>query len=226
MKAIVLFSGGLDSTTVLYQARSEGYEVQALTLQYGQLHVREIESAKKIASLLEIQHEVLQLNMPWKGSSLVDPELGLPKNRSVDEMETGIPSTYVPARNTLFLSYALSWAEVAKADSVWIGANAIDYSGYPDCRPDFLEAMENVYRLGTKQGREGKPIQIKAPLVEKTKSDIVKLALSLNVPLELTWSCYQGDDKPCEECDSCLLRAKGFEEAKVKDPLRKLSSQT
>ncbi len=218
-KAIVLFSGGLDSTTVLFQALKEGYTVHALTIQYGQLHFKEIDSAKRIAGDLGVPHEVVHLSLPWKGSSLVDSELKLPKNRSANEMETGIPSTYVPARNTLFLSYALSWAEASQADSVWIGANAIDYSGYPDCRPDFLAAMENVYCLGTKLGREGNPIKIKAPLVEKTKSDIVKLALSLKVPLEQTWSCYQGDDQPCEKCDSCQLRAKGFQEAGEKDPI-------
>ncbi|MBI4971891.1 MAG: 7-cyano-7-deazaguanine synthase QueC [Candidatus Omnitrophica bacterium] len=212
---VVLFSGGLDSTTTLYLAKKKGLRVYALTLDYGQLHRREIESARTIARRLGIPHHVLKISLPWKGSALLDKSKQLPKNRSVREMNAEIPVTYVPARNTIFLSFALSWAEVINASSVWIGANAVDYSGYPDCRPDYISAVEKVFRLGTKNGRQGKTISIEVPLIRKTKADIVKLALSLGVPLDETWSCYRGGKKPCGTCDSCLLREKGFEEAGV-----------
>ncbi len=210
---VVLFSGGLDSTTTLYLARKQGLKVHALTLDYGQLHRREINSARAIAKKIRIPHKILKISLPWKGSALLDKSKKLPKNRTLQQMGNDIPITYVPARNTIFLSFGLSWAEVIKAESVWIGANALDFSGYPDCRPDYLAAMENVFRLGTREGREGGGIRIKAPLVKKTKADIVRLALELGVPLEKTWSCYQGGKKPCGLCDSCLLRQKGTEEA-------------
>ena len=212
---VVLFSGGLDSTTTLYLALKKGLRVHALTLDYGQVHRREIESAKKIAKKLHIPHQILSLPMPWKGSALLDKSKKLPTRRSLSQMTCEIPVTYVPARNTIFLSIALAWAEVINASSVWIGANAVDFSGYPDCRPDYLKAMEKVFGLGTKNGRQGKKIAIKAPLVRKTKAGIVKLAIQLGVPVERTWSCYRGGKKPCGVCDSCLLRQKGFEEAGI-----------
>ena len=210
---VVLFSGGLDSATTLYLARKEGFKVHALSLRYGQIHSREIQSARSIAGQLNIPHRIIQISLPWKGSALVDKSKRLPRNRSVAQMSLQVPVTYVPARNTIFLSFALSWAEVIGAESVWIGANAVDYSGYPDCRPNYLKAMEKVFDLGTKKGK----IKIKAPLLRKTKAQIVRLACSLGVPLEKTWSCYEGGRKPCGTCDSCLLRAKGFDEAGVED---------
>ena len=208
---VVLFSGGLDSTTTLFLARKKGFKVHALTLDYGQLHSKEIKSAKKIAGALGIPHQIIKVSLPWKGSSLLDKSKKLPTNRNAKEMNTGIPSTYVPARNTIFLSFALSWAEVINASSVWIGANAIDYSGYPDCRPDYIKSVEKVFKLGTKNGREGNGIAIEVPLIRKTKAEIIKLALLLDVPLDETWSCYKGGKKPCGKCDSCLLRDKGME---------------
>jgi 7-cyano-7-deazaguanine synthase len=223
-KAVVLFSGGLDSTTVLYLVKKQGYQPHALTIDYGQLHVKEMQSARKITRFLKVPHQTIQWTLPWKGSALVDRKIQLPKKRNLKQMSEGIPLTYVPARNTIFLSFALSWAETLRAHSVWIGANAIDYSGYPDCRGNYLKAMEKVFRLGTKAGQEGSPIAIKAPLVKKTKAGIVRLADSLGVPLHWTWSCYEGSRKPCGQCDSCRLRAKGFEEARREDPLVKRGS--
>lgn len=157
--------------------------------------------------------------MPWKGSALLDRDVPLPQDRSANEMSGGIPATYVPARNTVLLSLGLSWAETIGAESILIGANAIDYSGYPDCRPGYLRALEEAFRQGTRCGLAGKPVRILAPLIEMTKADIVRLAVELGVPLELTWSCYEGNARPCGRCDACLLRAKGFAEAGVEDPL-------
>lgn len=219
-KAVVLLSGGLDSTVSLYAAKKTGYEVHALTITYGQRHTIEIEKAKKTASVLGFEHIVMNIDFPWKGSALIDSDIDLPKNRDEENMQD-IPITYVPARNTLFLSYALSWAEVLGAEAIFIGANQVDYSGYPDCRSEFLRSIEETFRLGTKQGVEGNPIQIKAPLLDLKKAGIIKLGVELEVPFENTWSCYSGGEHPCGECDSCILRAKGFEEAGVEDTLLK-----
>ncbi|MBI4398832.1 MAG: 7-cyano-7-deazaguanine synthase QueC [Candidatus Omnitrophica bacterium] len=210
---IILFSGGLDSATTLYLAIQKGYQPYALTLDYGQLHRREIRSARFIAKPLGIAHEILKIQMPWKGSALLDKTQTLPKKRSLRQMSRNIPSTYVPARNTIFLSLGLSWAEARGAESVWIGANALDFSGYPDCRGDYLRAMQKVFRLGTRRGREGRSIRIEAPLIHKTKAQIIRLATKLGVPLDKTWSCYKGGKQPCGVCDSCLLREKGMKEA-------------
>ncbi len=218
-KAVCLFSGGLDSATALYVARSEGYELLALTIHYGQLHEREIHSAREIAAGLKIPHEIVAISLPWKGSALLDSSVPMPLRRPLEEMTQEIPSTYVPARNSIFLALASSWAETAKAEAVFIGANALDYSGYPDCRPEYLAAFEEMIRLGTKAGAEGRKIQIKAPLLRLSKKEIIQLGRRLGVPFEKTWSCYQGKGTPCGECDSCRLRAKGFEEAGLKDPL-------
>jgi len=221
--AVCLLSGGLDSATALYVAMRECEKVYALTIHYGQLHEREIQSAHKITKKLSIPHEVIEISMPWKGSALLDSKISLPKNRESNEMALGIPATYVPARNTVFLSLAASYAETVKANLIYIGANAIDYSGYPDCRPEYFEQFEKALTLGTKCGAEGRGIKIKTPLILLKKSEIIQLGNSLNVPYDLTWSCYQGGDFPCGECDSCVLRAKGFEEAGAADPLLPLT---
>ncbi len=218
-KAICLLSGGLDSATTLGIALRDGYETSALTINYGQLHQKEIESAENIAKHFGIEHVSIRVPMPWGGSALLDKNIPLPKGRNEDEMASGIPVSYVPARNTIFLSLAASFAEARGADVIFIGANAIDYSGYPDCRPDFFKAFQTVIARGTKCGIENKQIEIKAPLLELTKAEIIGLGYSLQIPYELTWSCYEGGKVPCGECDSCKLRKKGFEGARCEDPL-------
>lgn len=218
-KAVCLLSGGLDSTTALYVARSQGYNVKALTVHYGQLHEKEILCAKEIAKHLQIEHKIISISLPWGGSALLDPQIPVPVGREESEISQGIPSTYVPARNSIFLTLAASYAEASEAEAIFIGANALDYSGYPDCRPEYFEAFQEAIRLGTKVGLEGKAIRIETPLLNLSKKEIVKLGLKLKVPFEKTWSCYQGREFPCEQCDSCLLRAKGFREAGIQDPL-------
>ena len=218
-RAVCLLSGGLDSTTALYVAQSEGFEPLALTIDYGQLHRRELKSAARIAKHLGIKHHVLSVSLPWGGSALLDPSIPIPQNRNLEEMTKEIPVTYVPARNTIFLSLAASFAEASDASTIFIGANALDYSGYPDCRPEYFKQFESLLQCGTKRGVEGKPLTIKTPLIELKKSEIVRLAVKLGVPLEWTWSCYRGNEVPCGVCDSCLLREKGFQEAGVSDPL-------
>jgi 7-cyano-7-deazaguanine synthase len=219
-KAIVLLSGGLDSATVLYWALSKGYQPQALIFDYGQRHRREVASAKALCKKARAPFNVVSLKLPWGGSSLLDKRRPLPQAQSVGAIGKDIPSTYVPGRNTLFLSFGLSLAEAAGAGAVMIGANALDYSGYPDCRPDFIAAMSRVFKLGTKAGRQGRPIKIMAPLVKLSKARIIKLGNQLKVPYKLTWSCYRGGKTPCGTCDSCLLRAKGFREAGEEDPAK------
>jgi 7-cyano-7-deazaguanine synthase len=218
---VVLLSGGLDSSTTLAMAIHEGYEVHALTFHYGQRHEKEVRAAQAVGRALGAkEHKVIRLDLRQiGGSALTDEGVDVPKGRSLEEMSEGIPATYVPARNTILLSYALAWAEVLAADSIFIGANAIDYSGYPDCRPEFYHAFEEVARLGTKRGVEGRPVEIRYPLISLTKADIVRKALEMGVPLELTWSCYLGREKACGVCDACQLRLKGFMEAGVEDPL-------
>ncbi len=219
-KAVVLLSGGLDSATTLYYAKAKMRKCHCLIFDYGQRHVKEIGSAKRIAEMARCSFQVLKVRFPWKGSSLLDKGLKIPAGRLKSYK---IPSTYVPARNIIFLSFALSCAEAIGAQDIFIGANAIDYSGYPDCRPDFFKAFERVIKTGTKTGSEAagrrSGIEIKTPLIRKTKKEIVRLAGRLNVPLELTWSCYKGAARPCGVCDSCVIRAKGFREAGMKDPL-------
>ncbi len=218
-KAVCLLSGGLDSTTALYKAVTEGYQPTALTVFYGQLHHKEIECAKKIAGELRVPHYFISMELPWKGSSLLDASVPMPTMREESEMAKGIPSTYVPARNTIFLSLAASCAESIDAEGIFIGANVLDYSGYPDCRPEFFESFEETLLRGTKAGVEGRKIKIHAPLLNLNKKEIVQLGQLLNVPFEKTWSCYRGKNAPCGECDSCRLRAKGFKEAGLSDPL-------
>lgn len=217
-KAICLYSGGLDSTTALYLARMAGFEVTALTVDYGQRHRREIEFASRHAEELKIQHHILKIALPWKGSSLLDQALALPEGRKAEDM-SDIPSTYVPGRNSIFLALAASCAEASGAEMIYVGVNALDYSGYPDCRPEYVEAFEKVLKTGTKAGVEGKSIAIEAPLLFKSKKEIVEMAGSLGVPFEKTWSCYRGGGRPCLECDACRLRAKGFQEAHLIDTL-------
>ncbi len=209
-KAVVLLSGGLDSATTLYFAKSRGYKCYCLIFDYRQRHRREVKSAKKIAQMARSKWQLINIKLPWKGSSLLDRKVRLPIGAR------GIPNTYVPGRNIIFLSFALSFAEATGAEAIFIGANAIDYSGYPDCRPRFFEAFNKVIKTGTKTGAG---MKIEAPLLKKSKKEIIKLAERLKVPLELTWSCYKGGKRPCGLCDSCVLRAKGFKQAKICDPL-------
>ena len=218
-RAIALFSGGLDSATVLYWAAARGLAPHALIFDYGQRHRRELRSALAICAAAGVPHDVVRLSLPWGGSSLLGRRQPLPQAGSVSEIGRTVPSTYVPARNTVFLAFGLSCAEALGASAVLIGANALDYSGYPDCRPDYLAAMAKVYYLGTVAGRRGKPIRIAAPLLHKTKAGIIRMGTTLGVPYELTWSCYRGGQRPCGVCESCLLRAKGFAEAGRPDPL-------
>jgi 7-cyano-7-deazaguanine synthase len=218
-KAVCLLSGGLDSATTLFIAQTEGYAVTALTLFYEQIHDKEIGFAKQIADDLAIPHHVISISLPWGGSSLLDRTIPIPTDRTEAVMNQEIPSTYVPARNTIFLSLAASCAEAEKADSVFIGANALDYSGYPDCRPEYFESFSQMIQLGTKSGIEGKKLEIKTPLIQLSKKEIILLGKKLGVPFEKTWSCYKGTLVPCQQCDSCKLRAKGFQEAGFKDPL-------
>lgn len=217
--AVVLLSGGLDSATSLAIAKDEGYDVYALSFSYGQRHSKEIECSKKLADHFGcIEYRVFNLGLDdIGGSALTDSSLEVPEDRR--DISSEIPITYVPARNIIFLSFALAWAEVKKAQAIFIGANAIDYSGYPDCRPEFFLAFETMARLGTKAGVEGEEIDIKYPLIDLTKGQIIQKGLALGVPYEYTWSCYKGGEKACGKCDSCQLRLKGFEEAGTKDPV-------
>ena len=215
-KAIVLLSGGLDSATTLYLAKQKGYRCFCLIFDYNQRHKREIESAKKIAKIAKCEYKIIKFKLPWGGSSLLDKSLSVP--RYIRGRKT-IPSTYVPSRNLIFLSFAISFAESLKAEAIFIGANAIDFSGYPDCRPQFYEAFKKTIRVGTKAGTQGKNIKIYIPLIKKTKEEIIKLGLRLAVPYKYTWSCYRGTKRPCGVCDSCKLREKGFKGAGIKDPI-------
>lgn len=223
-RAICLLSGGLDSSTCLAIARKQGYACYCLSFDYGQRHRIEMAAAANIARQLRAQeHRSVQFDLRTFGGSSLTSEIAVPKNRDESQMaEGGIPVTYVPARNTIFLSFALAYAEVTGSSSIFIGVNAIDYSGYPDCRPEFISAFEQMANLATKAGVEGTTkVKIHAPLIEMTKADIVRQAVALGVDLKLTHSCYDplADGKPCGRCDSCILRRKGFEEAGVVDPL-------
>ena len=222
-RAVVLLSGGLDSTTTLATAIAEGYETYALSFDYGQRHKIEIDAARRIARALDAkEHLVAKIDMRIFGGSALTDDVDVPKKRSATEIGHGIPITYVPARNTIFLSYALALAEVISSTDIFIGANAIDYSGYPDCRPEFIAAFETLANLATKAGVEGARFRIHAPLIKFSKAEIIRKALELDVDLSLTHSCY--DPSPaglaCGECDSCLLRLKGFRETGVEDPIR------
>lgn len=221
-RAVVLLSGGLDSATAAAMAKAEGYELHALTFRYGQRHAREVESAKGIAAALgAVQHLILDLDLRQIGGSALTADIPVPKGRGLEEIGTGIPVTYVPARNTIFLSYALAWAEVIGSDAIVLGINAIDYSGYPDCRPEYIAAFERMANLATQAGIEGgSRLTIHTPLIHLTKAEIVRQGAALGVDFQLTWSCYDPnpDGQPCRACDSCILREKGFAEAGILDP--------
>jgi 7-cyano-7-deazaguanine synthase len=219
-RAVLLLSGGLDSYTAGAMVRAEGYELYALTIRYGQVHAREVAASRDVARDLGVsKHIELDVNLAaFGGSALVGAGV-IPKDRDLDH--DGIPSTYVPARNTIFLSLALGWAEVVQAQAIALGVNALDYSGYPDCRPEYLGAFERLAALATRAGVEGKPLQILAPLVQLSKAQIIRQGLALGLHYELTHSCYDPNPSgaPCGACDSCRLRARGFDEAGIADPL-------
>ena len=220
-KAVCLLSGGLDSTTCLAWAVAQGYETYALSFDYGQRHRIELDAAHRVANALgATAHRVAKIDLRVFGHSALTDDIEVPKGRDESQMGQGIPITYVPARNTIFLSFALAWAEVLEASDIVIGVNALDYSGYPDCRPEFIAAYETMANLATKTGVEGRThVRIHTPLIELSKAEIVQLGARLGVPFGLTHSCYDPDPsgRPCGECDSCLLRAKGFREAGIED---------
>ena len=220
-KAVVLLSGGLDSTTTLAIAKHQGFACHALTMQYGQRHSGEIEAARQIAKHFNVvQQIVMPIELRQFGGSALTSDIAVPKDRPLDAMSHGIPITYVPARNTIFLSFALAWAEVLGAVNIFLGVNALDYSGYPDCRPEYIEAFEKLANLATKAGVEGSSFKIHTPLIEWTKAEIIRRGLELGVDFAMTTSCY--DPSPeglaCGRCDACSLRLKGFAENQLTDP--------
>jgi len=220
-KAVVLLSGGVDSATTLAIAKDSGYEVYAISFRYGQRHHFEIEAARKVAREMDVKkHLIMDIDLSSFGGSALTDDIPVPKREKVEDIGREIPITYVPARNIIFLSLALGWAEVLCCTDIFIGVNAIDYSGYPDCREEFIKAFEKAVNLGTKSGVEGKKIKVHTPLISLTKSEIIKKGLKLGVDYSLTHSCYDPDEKrrACGRCDSCLLRKKGFEEAGIEDP--------
>jgi len=235
VKAVVLTSGGLDSSTCIGMAIEEGREIFPLSIEYGQKHLREVKSISDVVVHYRTKTRNIepygfrsQVNPLKKvkidlraigGSALTDDSIAVPEGRDESEMSESIPLTYVPARNTIMLSIALGYAEVIEADEIWIGANDVDYSGYPDCRPEFLEAYETLAQLATVRGIQGNPLKIRAPLLSLTKAEIIKKGNSIGVPYHLTWSCYNGANKACSVCDSCTLRLKGFKEAGSEDPI-------
>ena len=223
MKAVCLLSGGLDSSTCLAVARRDGFDCYALSFDYGQRHKVEVEAARKVAGALSAkQHVTIPIDLRVFGGSALTADIEVPKGRSLGDMSHGIPVTYVPARNTVFLSFALAWAEVLGAGDIFIGVNAIDYSGYPDCRPEYIEAYETMANLATRAGVEGATrVRIHTPLIQLTKAGIVRLAAQLGIDFALTHSCYDpgADGRACGACDSCLLRKKGFAEAGIVDPI-------
>ncbi len=219
-KAVVLLSGGLDSATTLYYALRRGYQPQCLVFDYGQTHRKEIRQAREVARYAGCPCETVRISLSWGGSALVDKSIPVPHHRSGGPDR--IPVTYVPARNIIFLSFAVSCAEAICARRVFIGANAIDYSGYPDCRPEFYAAFSQVLQCGLKSGVEKRPVQVETPLLHMSKAQIIQKGLQWGVPYHLTWSCYRGGAKPCGTCDSCFLRAKGFQALGIPDPLMKL----
>lgn len=224
-KAVVLLSGGLDSTTVLAIAKSRGYELYALSFRYGQRHAVELEAARRIAQHFEVmQHVVADIDLRVFGGSALTSDIQVPKGRELEDMATGIPVTYVPARNTIFLSFALAWAEVLGSSDIFLGVNALDYSGYPDCRPEYIAAYEQMANLATRAGVEGARMKIHTPLINSSKADIIRQGVELGVNYALTSSCYDPSTEglACGTCDSCLLRKKGFLEVGAADPTRYL----
>ncbi len=219
MRAVSLLSGGLDSSTVLSYAISKGYEVIALSFDYGQRHRKELESAKKIADYYGVKHKIMKIDLRAIGGSALTDDIEVP-DVTLEAIGKEIPVTYVPARNTILLSLGLGLAEVTDSSKIFIGANALDYSGYPDCRPEYFDSINKTFNLATKKTVEGGKIEVETPLLRFSKADIVKLAHSLKTPLELTWSCYNGKERACGVCDSCKLRLKGFMEAGFEDPIK------
>jgi 7-cyano-7-deazaguanine synthase len=220
-RAVVLMSGGLDSTVTLAIALGEGYDVHGLTFDYGQRHRREIRSAKKVADHFDIKHKIIRIDLTQIGGSALTDDIAVPQGKTLKQIRASkeIPLTYVPARNTILLSYALGFAETIGADAIFIGANHVDYSGYPDCRPEYFQAFQKVAELGTKCGVQGRPVEIRTPIIALDKRGIVEKGRQMKVPFEFTWSCYEGGGKACGRCDSCVLRLNGFREAGVEDPL-------
>jgi 7-cyano-7-deazaguanine synthase len=223
-KAVVLLSGGIDSATTLAIAQNRGFDIYALSFSYGQRHAVELKAAGRIAKKSNvIRHLILDIDLRKIGGSALTADINVPKNRSAKELKKNIPVTYVPARNTIFLSYALAWAEVIGANDIFIGVNVLDYSGYPDCRPEYIEAYEKMANLATKAGVEGKQkMKINTPLIKMSKTQIIRKGIELGVDYRLTHSCYDPYDsgEACGECDSCLLRLKGFTDAGLKDPVK------
>lgn len=215
-KAIVLLSGGIDSAVTLYLARKKRFKTTALIFDYGQRHKKEILFAKRIAKKARSLYRVIKLSFPEKGSSLLDRKASVPANRSFKAIGRSVPSTYVPARNLIFLSMATSFAESENIKAIFIGAHTQDFSGYPDCRKPFFDVFKKVITKGTKRGKN---IKIFTPLINKNKKEIIKMGLKLGVPFKSTWSCYKGGKRPCETCDSCLFRKKAFKELDIKDPI-------
>lgn len=220
-KAVVLLSGGLDSTTALALAHQQGFELHTLSFDYGQRHQREVDAANAVARHYHVaQQKTAKIDLRIFGGSALTADIPVPHDRDMQAMSHDIPITYVPARNTVFLSFALAYAEVSAADDIFLGINAIDYSGYPDCRPEYLEAFERMANLATKATtQDGRKFHIHAPLMYMDKAEIIRTGTQLGVPYELTWSCYEGDELACGTCDSCLLRLNGFAEAGLKDPI-------
>ncbi len=219
VNAVVLLSGGLDSTTTLAQAIADGCDVTALSFRYGQRHTKELVSAANVAKFFNVKHVIVDIDLSMFRSALTRPEIDVPENRDESQMGQDIPVTYVPARNIIMMSVAAGLCESVDADRIYIGANIVDYSGYPDCRPEFFEAFEKMIAVGTKAGVEGHPIRICTPILHSSKADIVRLGKKLGAPLHLTWSCYEGGEKACGRCDSCQLRLAGFKEAGYKDEI-------
>ena len=221
-KAIVLISGGIDSTTMTAIVKNRGFKLYALSFDYGQRHRYELLSAKKVAKYFgAVEHRIIKIDLKSFGGSALTGDIDVPKNRNINPKSKDIPVTYVPARNTIFLSYALAWAEVLKVHNIFIGVNAIDYSGYPDCRPEYIKAYQKMADLATKEGVEGRLIKIRTPLVNMNKAEIIKKGIELGVDYLITHSCYNPTDGlACGRCDSCLLRKKGFKEAGERDPTK------
>ena len=217
LAAIVLLSGGLDSTVTLAKAIADGHSVTALSFEYGQKHTRELDSAKNVCKHYGVRHIIMKMDLTSFRSSLIRDDMEIPKGR--EHIGSDIPDTYVPARNIIMLSAAAGLCESTDSDRIYIGANSVDYSGYPDCRPEFFESFEKMIGVGTKAGVEGHGIKIETPILKMSKADIVRLGMKLKAPLELTWSCYSGGKKACGHCDSCVLRLNGFKEAGFKDSI-------
>ena len=218
-KAVVLLSGGLDSTTTLAKAIADGNEVTALSFDYGQRHSKELVSASNVANHYGVKHVIVKIDLSMFRSALTDSTIDVPENRDESQMGSDIPVTYVPSRNIIMMSVAARLCESIDAEKIYIGANVIDYSGYPDCRPEFFYAFQKMLEVGTKSGVEGHTIKIETPILSLSKAEIVKLGKELEAPLHLTWSCYEGGETACGKCDSCQLRLKGFEEAGYEDEI-------